>query len=314
MKNEFEVINNIQIKYLNIFLVRLSYRTPHIHNEIELGIVLEGQIDLIKNKSHHIIKKNEIYIINKLEVHEIVVKTNDSLILSFQITPKIISTYFPVINSVFFSTTNINHTLTARNQNRMHSKIITIALDFFKSPANYELLCVANINLLFYQLVSELPHRILTTEEIASQSFRMKRISKITDYIEENFSQKLLLSDLAKLEHLSLTYLSHFFKDTLGMTFQAYLNARRVEYAKKLFDTTTMNILEISLESGFSDPRYMSKFFLKYFGYTTSQYKKTKISHEVSFEQHQNNQQFYSNIDSFMILETNQAITPHSKF
>ena len=34
---------------------------------------------------------------------------------------------------------------------------------------------------------------------------------KITHYIDEHYSEKLLLSDIARKEDLSLTYLSHFF-------------------------------------------------------------------------------------------------------
>lgn len=302
MKNEFEVINNDQIKYLNIFLVRLSYRSPHIHNEIELGIILEGSIDLIKGKTHTTINENELYLINKLEIHELVAKTKNALVLSIQISPKIFSSYFPFVNSVFFPLSNINNNISPNKVSMMHSKIIKIAIMFFSSEKYYELLCVSEINILFHRLISELPHTTLSNDEIGSQSFRMKRIAKIMDYIEENFREKLLLSDIAKIENLSLSYLSHFFKDTLNMTFQDFLNTRRVEYAKKLFDTTNMNVLEVSLESGFSDVRYMSKFFMKYFRYTPIEYKKNKFRQESNFEYRRSEQEFYINKDSLIIL------------
>ena len=43
---------------------------------------------------------------------------------------------------------------------------------------------------------------------------------KITHYIDEHYSEKLLLSDIARKEDLSLTYLSHFFKDYLDFPFR----------------------------------------------------------------------------------------------
>jgi AraC-like DNA-binding protein len=264
--------------------------------------VIEGSIDLIKDKTHYEINEGEIYIINKLEVHEIIVTSKDALILSIQISPKMVSNYFPVINSAFFTKVNMHQSLAKHSSSNMHKKIIEIARLFFTGSQNYELLCVANINLLFHQLFTVLPHVILAQEEIDSLSLRMKRISQITDYIEEHYREKLLLSDIAKIEDLTLTYLSHFFKDTLNMTFQDYLNTRRVEYAKKLFDTTHMNILEVSLESGFSDTRYLSKFFVKYYGYTPIQYKRNLELHDVSSEHHQTHQQFYDNTQSLEII------------
>ena len=46
MKNEYEVIPNAQFQYLNVFLVHLFSRTPHLHRELELGIVLEGNLQV----------------------------------------------------------------------------------------------------------------------------------------------------------------------------------------------------------------------------------------------------------------------------
>ena len=43
------------------------------------------------------------------------------------------------------------------------------------------------------------------------------------DYIDENFRRKLLLGEIARREGLTMPYLSHLFKDTLGMSFQEYL-------------------------------------------------------------------------------------------
>lgn len=43
---------------------------------------------------------------------------------------------------------------------------------------------------------------------------------KITHYIDEHYSEKLLLSDIARKEDLSLTYLSHFLRITWDFPFR----------------------------------------------------------------------------------------------
>ena len=66
---------------------------------------------------------------------------------------------------------------------------------------------------------------------------------KITHYIDEHYSEKLLLSDIARKEDLSLTYLSHFFKDYLGLPFQEYLAKIRCEKARQLLLLTGLPIV-----------------------------------------------------------------------
>ena len=93
-----------------------------------------------------------------------------------------------------------------------------------------------------------------------------ERFAAIMDYIDENFRRKLLLGEIARREGLTMSYLSHLFKDTLGMSFQEYLKKRRFEYARSLLLGTRKSLLDISLESGFSDARYMIRMFAEEFG------------------------------------------------
>ena len=94
------------------------------------------------------------------------------------------------------------------------------------------------------------------------------------DYIDENFRRKLLLGEIARREGLTMPYLSHLFKDTLGMSFQEYLKKRRFEYARSLLLGTRKSLLDISLESGFSDARYMIRMFEGEFGCTPKEYRR----------------------------------------
>lgn len=63
-------------------------------------------------------------------------------------------------------------------------------------------------------------------------------MQNITQYIDEHYSEKLLLSDIAEHENMDLYYLSHFFKDNFGMSFQNYLLKIRCERARHLLILT----------------------------------------------------------------------------
>ena len=109
-----------------------------------------------------------------------------------------------------------------------------------------------------------------------------ERFAAIMGYIDENFRRKLLLGEIARREGLTMPYLSHLFKDTLGMSFQEYLKKRRFEYARSLLLDTRKSLLDISLESGFSDARYMIRMFAEEFGCSPREYRRKNASWEAA--------------------------------
>jgi|GEM_PF-650884 len=92
--------------------------------------------------------------------------------------------------------------------------------------------------------------------------------------IEKNFAGDISLEQVAKHVHLSPAYLSELFKKETGMSFIDYKTIIRIEQAKKLLSTPSMNIAEVSAKVGYSDPKYFSKLFKKITGKTIFEYKK----------------------------------------
>lgn len=92
--------------------------------------------------------------------------------------------------------------------------------------------------------------------------------------IESNFAGDISLEQVARHVHLSPAYLSELFKKETGMSFIDYKTIIRIEYAKKLLCTPSINISEVSGKVGFSDPKYFSKLFKKITGKTIYEYKK----------------------------------------
>lgn len=95
--------------------------------------------------------------------------------------------------------------------------------------------------------------------------------------IEKNFAGDISLEQVAKHVHLSPAYLSELFKKETGMSFIDYKTIIRIEYAKKLLETS-MSISEISGKVGYSDPKYFSKLFKKITGKTIFEFRKDNRS------------------------------------
>lgn len=96
-------------------------------------------------------------------------------------------------------------------------------------------------------------------------------ISKAVEYIQYNFRTPITLSDAAKRAHLSNNYFGELFRAHLGMTFNEYLRAQRLEYAYHLLTETNLSISEIVRESGFRSLSYFSQIFRSCYGASPTQ-------------------------------------------
>lgn len=92
--------------------------------------------------------------------------------------------------------------------------------------------------------------------------------------IESNYAGDISLEQVARHVHLSPAYLSELFKKETGMSFIDYKTIIRIENAKRLINSTPLNIYEISTRVGYSDPKYFSKLFKKITGKTVFEFKK----------------------------------------
>ena len=99
-------------------------------------------------------------------------------------------------------------------------------------------------------------------------------IRKVLHYIEFNLDAKISLSDLAKLNEVSIPYLAGQFKKEVGETIIKYTNHLRIETAVKLLNTSSLSIQDIASYVGILDYNYFTKVFKKEIGMSPSQYRK----------------------------------------
>jgi AraC-like DNA-binding protein len=138
--------------------------------------------------------------------------------------------------------------------------------------------------MILYQLYQKCPHHMLNAKELSTKKEHSRRLNRMVQYIEDHYNQPIALLDLATLEGLSVTYVSHYLKDHLGISFQTYLNAIRFEHASFLLLNTDLSILNICIEVGISSSRYLNNMFQERFQTTALEFKKkSKLTENVLF-------------------------------
>lgn len=123
-------------------------------------------------------------------------------------------------------------------------------------------------------------NRHFTEAEPETQDGSQPRLSEnetlnsLLIYIQEHYTEKLLLKDIAAHFYLSSGYCSALFSKHLDKTFSEYLTDLRIQKACQLLRGTALSINEVAAQIGIEDYFYFNKVFKRITGLTPSQYKK----------------------------------------
>ena len=92
-------------------------------------------------------------------------------------------------------------------------------------------------------------------------------------YIEENYTKKLTLCEVAEKTYVSQWHLSKLLNRHTGQSFSDILNHVRIEHAKKLLKNPSLRIGDISEQVGFLDLAHFSRVFKKQEGVSANEYR-----------------------------------------
>ena len=95
----------------------------------------------------------------------------------------------------------------------------------------------------------------------------------IYQYIKDNYMFDISMQEVARTMNYSEAYFCKLFKQYFGKNFTAYLTEYRIETAKKMLQTPTVNIKEIGKAVGYADSNYFAKVFKRVTGESPSEYR-----------------------------------------
>lgn len=98
-------------------------------------------------------------------------------------------------------------------------------------------------------------------------------VKKIQEFIEENYTTKLNVSQLAENFALSRRSLERRFKKATSNTVSEYIQRVKVEVAKKNLEKDGKNVNEIMYDIGYSDAKTFRTTFKKFTGISPVQYR-----------------------------------------
>jgi len=229
--------------------------TPHFHAGLELVFVLEGEFCATINGQVLRIQAGEMLVNNCYSVHSYDAKGCLAIITVIPLS------VVPSIQKRVIS-------------NRFRFNVIKDddekALEFMMRmladhPAN-EILQKG----ISYAILGYLTERIPL--DPVSSSDQVNVICSILNYLDDNFSQRLTVEQVAAKFGYSRSRFSHLFKSTIGYSLPQYLNILRCRSISKALLTTDTPVVDLAVSAGFNNAHTFYSAFKTQYHMTPREY------------------------------------------
>lgn len=124
--------------------------------------------------------------------------------------------------------------------------------------------------------LSSLLDRLLVEvgRSISTEQGEKSLFTKSIRYINEFYYKPIRITELAKMESVSMTTYNLHFKRQMGMSPTQYILALRMHSAKELLESSKLPVRDIGAMCGYDDFNFFTKVFKKYTKKSPSEYRK----------------------------------------
>lgn len=257
------IIPEPKLKYKNNMpfsaeLCRIGKQYPHRHStELELVYCLEGTIHLIAADQDYVLTPGQIHSIDYYDLHYLN-GSSDNMTLIFHLDLSALPEW-DELRYVYYACES-NHCFPYQQpaMDRVKDIILALSTIYFRGD---DVDCSRGVRTLADVLLQYFNWFNYENQDDYMNEDLYARFTRILKYINNNYREKITVSQLASREHMNRTYFSQFISKTVFNSFSNMVNYIRCYNAEILLLTTDMSVSDISFECGFSDPKYFYSAF-----------------------------------------------------
>ena len=245
--------------FLHCFVHELVYYRYHWHpDEYELNILLCGRQDFCYGSGTEVLEQDDVLLVSPGTGHASFGQTPNTRALVIQFSA---AAFKPFVKKGFrMEIEDCRSTADTRNEERFRLIRFYAAqiLDAAVAGGPYaQLRAKAAMELLLVTLCTRFSTR--QVEATTGQDEQQEVIRRLTSHMEQHYTEKLTLEDLAQVAQYNRTYISTLFKNTMGINFHEHLTRIRFQHALTDLATTDKNLTQIAMDNGFSDLKSLNK-------------------------------------------------------
>jgi AraC-like DNA-binding protein len=236
--------------------------TPSAHFEYQMILVTSGSATMTINHKVYKLTAKTLVFISRLEYHSFIIEQTPYIRYVVSLSSDLIMSNIKDIEliSIFIQRPKkFNHVL------NLSDKAYGMLLPLFERMAveyhNQQIFYVSRSVSLVVAILIDLYRAYPQYFPTRSKSSISSAVLNAQKYINDNFSKKLTLQEIADSNYMSRHTLSIAFKDIVGVTFKEYLLLFRMNEAKKLLIITDASISEIAEHVGYMNVNNFIKVF-----------------------------------------------------
>lgn len=280
---------NIEIEEQKIFMRQYIHKIGgyryNWHKEIEIMLILEGNVEVCVEGNIHLLKEGDIICINANHGHASLKKGKNSVAMVLHIDPVYLSSFYPDFKSLRFDCISDDNTRDNIEFKTLRKDLVKLIKSMKKDSIESKFEAIGNLGIFIAHLLKYFPPTQMDIKNTSREIKYEKLLKDIITYIEKNYYKKISLNDIAKLINYNPNYTSSFFKANVGINFYDYLSRVRLQRAITELIITDKTISNIAMDNGFSDVKIFNNCFKKNFNQSPNEYrnKNREIDPDLSY-------------------------------
>lgn len=283
-------MTNFNIRQPVVFTAEnLRYYPFHLSDDLRIIYLVKGSIEIKNIGGNILLAPGDIEFININEPAELISLTNDSLVITLTVSGSCLKEIDPHLLSVTFNVKAIHHMPYEYRHNSLDNikntqRLKEIFLDLFKDYTRLGKVFSNDLNV-FIKFISKNFDDIIKHFDCDHNSDEhiIQRFSRLENYLQQNLSKKITLSNFAATEYISPQFLSAEFRNKFGITFSGYLEYYRIQKAVALLIKGNVKQSEVISQCGFSSSKYYYRAFKKYMLCTPTEFRKRLHQNDTVF-------------------------------
>lgn len=253
----------------------------HWHYFVELIYMLDGSAEMYANGDKFLLSEGDMIVFHPKTVHSICAVDNVMpryAVLKFDINRMTqTASYAPKFRSIFKTAEkngmNVFFDSEQTAEYNMGKCFESCIKEMNTQQYGYDLAIQNNIYMLLVSIVRVWTKSgFVVNNETFAEDERYD-IFNITEFIDENMTNSIKVSDIAARCNMSYSYFAKQFVSVYGKSCKEYIEMMRIYKAEEYLMFTDFDLNYISQETGFSDCSHLIKSFKHFRGTTPKQFR-----------------------------------------
>lgn len=247
----------------------------HCHQEMELIAVRRGQVAVRCEGEDIVLNPGDVWIVPPFASHSIERADGDSLRLAALTDLKVMGAWTKQederidVQNILECIDLYSGHWPEDTAHRVFELVENMYQEYEKQDEGWQLAIKTLLNALVLLAIREMPRceRKHPNKQVAT-------LKNILEYVALHYCDHISLEDCAAVAGFNPSYLSRYFRQHMGVTFQEYIKRLRIDKARWLLRNEKISVTEVSYQSGFKDIKTFNKLFKSECGMTPTQFRR----------------------------------------